>query len=154
MAITMNVVIVVVFMMKMGTLTMVVRICNYCNKKIPMSQKYCDCRNERLNEYNKQYYEENKEQRKLLNSKKWKDTRKIIIKRDAGMCNRCYVQLGLFVHDELQVHHIKPRITHPELVYDPENLITICKTCNLQLGTNGIDWEIKRFNQDFFEPKL
>lgn len=60
------------------------------------------------------------------------------------MCQRCYIKYGIINGDELQVHHIKPRITHPELMYDEDNVITLCKSCNVQLGLNGIDfdWEV------------
>lgn len=42
------------------------------------------------------------------------------------------------------MHHIKSRKNFPELMFDDENLITLCKTCNLQLGTKDkLDFEIR-----------
>ena len=71
------------------------------------------------------------------------------------MCNRCWVSLNVIETKDLQVHHIKPRSEYPELMYDPNNLITVCKTCNLALGTKGIlDWEVQKFNEDIDEPRL
>ena len=71
------------------------------------------------------------------------------------MCNRCWVELGFIETAQLQVHHIKPRSEYPELTFDPDNLITVCKTCNLSLGTSGkLDWEIQRFNEDYNEPTI
>lgn len=130
------------------------KVCNYCGKKYPDGES-CQCRIENSNEYSKNYYEENKERKKMLNSKRWKDLRIRTIKRDGGMCNRCWVELGIIETSQLQVHHIKPRSEYPELMFDPDNLITVCKTCNLALGTSGkLDWEIQRFNKNFDEPTI
>ena len=91
----------------------------------------------------------------MLNSKRWKELRERTIKRDGGMCNRCWVELGIIEKSNLQVHHIKPRAEYPELMFDPDNLITVCKTCNLTLGTSGeLDWEIQKFNKGLDEPTI
>jgi 5-methylcytosine-specific restriction protein A len=43
--------------------------------------------------------------------------------------------------EALQVHHVKPFHLHPELELDPENLITLCMSgdldCHLHLGHGG-----------------
>ena len=130
------------------------KVCSSCGKRIPDTQS-CSCQTVNGNEYSKQYYEQNKERKKDLNSKRWKDLRIRTIKRDGGMCNRCWVELGFIETSQLQVHHIKPRSEYPELTFDPDNLITVCKTCNLSLGTSGkLDWEIARFNEDYNEPTI
>lgn len=130
------------------------KICPNCSTKI-VSGEICDCRKESRNEYSKKYYEENKELKKMLNSKQWKDVRSMVIKRDGGMCNRCYVQLGTVNSNQLQVHHIKPRNKYPELMYEPNNLITLCKFCNVSLGTQEhLDFEIKKFNEEVNRVKL
>jgi 5-methylcytosine-specific restriction endonuclease McrA len=44
--------------------------------------------------------------------------------------------------DNLQAHHIKSWRDYPELAYDEDNLITVCKSCNLELGNkNKLDFE-------------
>lgn len=130
------------------------KVCNYCGKRYKETEQ-CSCITNNKNDYSKQYYEQNKERKKMLDSKRWKELRKRIIKRDGGMCNRCWVSLSMIERDNLQVHHIKPRSKYPELMYDPSNLITVCKTCNLALGTKEeLDWEVERFNEEFNEPKL
>jgi len=43
--------------------------------------------------------------------------------RDNPFCNKC----GLFGEE---VHHILPRHTHPNLIYDRTNLMTLCKVCH------------------------
>lgn len=124
---------------------MAYKICPHCNNKYDERDVYCECQKDRRNEYSKQYYEQNKELKKLLNSKRWRTVRRLVIQRDGGFCNRCYAQLGIFVTDDLQVHHIIPRSKRPDLMFDEDNLVTVCKTCNLQLGTRDkLDWDIKK----------
>lgn len=128
------------------------KVCSRCGKRYEEGDK-CNCHVKQDNEYSKSYYENNKERKKQLNSKRWKELRERTIKRDGGFCNRCWVLLNIMETSQLQVHHIKPRSEHPELMYDPDNLITVCKTCNLILGTRGeLDWEIQKFNKGFDEP--
>lgn len=71
---------------------------------------------------------------RILRTKRWSDKRWHIIKRDNGLCQRCLIKYSIFTYDNLQVHHIKPRIKRPDLIFEDSNLICLCKTCNLQLG--------------------
>ena len=48
---------------------------------------------------------------------------------------------GWHTIDNLEVHHIKSRIEFPELVYDIDNMVTVCHTCNLALGLKGLDFK-------------
>lgn len=128
-------------------------ICSSCGKRY--STKQCSCKKtENRNEYQKKYYEENSEHLKLLRTARWSRLRRVIIHRDNGICQRCYSKYGIITSDELQVHHILPRIKYPELIYDETNLITLCKTCNLQLGIQEeLDFEpqidLKNLDFDF-----
>lgn len=90
--------------------------------------------------YEKHHYKDPMAQ-KAVHSKKWQDTRREIIIADGGECQRCLILFGWHTVDNLQVHHIKPRTQFPELTYDNDNLITLCKTCNLAMGENGIDFD-------------
>lgn len=130
---------------------MKMKICSSCGKRVEIT-KSCTCsqkRKQERNEYQKEYYRKNKENLKLLTRKKWKDLRKVIINRDGGHCQRCKIKFGVIETDNLQVHHIKPRIEYPELMYDENNLICLCKTCNLQLGTSGkLDFEQDNDNKE------
>lgn len=115
------------------------KICT-CGKRVPFNET-CSCkliRKKQRNEYQKEYYKKNKESLKELTSKRWRDLRKSIILRDGGYCQRCFIKFGVINDKSLQVHHIKPRVEYPELMYDEDNLICLCKTCNLQLGVKGI----------------
>lgn len=93
----------------------------------------CECKKEK-----RKQYLENWEEDPLLNSYKWKKKRKEIIKRDGGICQRCLLKFGIINSEEIQVHHIKSRKNYPELALNDDNLICVCKTCNLQLGTRDI----------------
>ncbi|WP_078548817.1 HNH endonuclease [Litchfieldia alkalitelluris] len=53
--------------------------------------------------------------------------------------------------NNLQVHHIKPRIKYngtngyPDLRFEPSNLITLCQSCNTHFQTReqlDFDWEV------------
>ena len=132
---------------------MMFRQCKICKKKVPFNEK-CECEiKENKNNHNEwfnNYYETNKEELKKINNAKWKKTRKMIINRDGGYCQRCFIKFNVFITDNLQVHHIKPRSSFPELVYTPSNLVTICKRCNLELGTQTeLDFEFKPRSNDY-----
>lgn len=121
------------------------RICKYCRKLVDENSPHsCEGTNKKRLEYNKrkrEYYHKNKEAQKELTTTKWRKFRKVIINRDNHLCQRCFIKYGIINSGELQVHHIKPRINFPELMYDENNVVTLCKTCNVQLGLNGIDFE-------------
>lgn len=114
------------------------KICS-CGKRIPFNET-CSCKNNKndRNKYQKEYYRKNKESLKLLTQKRWRDLRKVIMNRDGNYCQRCSIKFEIIELENLQVHHIKPRVEYPELTFEESNLITLCKTCNLQLGTKGI----------------
>lgn len=116
--------------------------CMSCGK-LHLFNETCPCRKDiNRNDYQKDYYKKNKEVLAPLTSSRWRKLRSIIIKRDGSRCQRCFVKYGIITIDTLQVHHIKPRIKYPELIFDESNCITLCKTCNLQLGTQEqLDFE-------------
>lgn len=127
--------------------------CPICKRKVPINKK-CECqldqKKQNKNKHNKKYYEENKEYIGMIKNAKWLRLRKLIIERDGGYCQRCYVKHKTFKVDDLQVHHIKPRIDFPGLVYDDKNLITICRQCNIELGTSHeLDFDIEIKDIDY-----
>lgn len=121
-------------------------ICPHCKKIVDMSSHHCSGIDKSRLEYNakkRRYYQKNKETLKPLMSKRWQKFRLHIIERDNRICQRCFIKYGIINGEELQVHHIKSRINFPDLIYEEENVITTCKTCNLQLGTSDkldFDW--------------
>lgn len=81
------------------------------------------------------------ESTKELRSKHWYWFRQQILLRDGEECQRHLIKFNQHVYAPLEVHHIKPRETHPELMYDPNNVVTLCKSCNAKMGLNGIDFD-------------
>lgn len=114
------------------------KICTYCNKVVDDSH-VC------VNKPKRAKTKRTKESDKLINCKRWRDTRKQILQRDNYMCQRCYIKYGIINNDDLQVHHIKSRVDFPHLAYVDNNLVTTCQVCNLQLdsvqGDEKIDFE-------------
>lgn len=110
------------------------KICT-CGKLIPVNDR-CECKREADRARNKRKDERNPDEKKFFNSMRWKKLRKSIISRDGGHCQRCVYKYNVITSDNLQVHHIKPRVHYPEFRYDENNLITLCQSCNTQLGIN------------------
>lgn len=121
-------------------------ICKYCGKIVGQENHECPKKEREHQKYNaskREYYRKNKETLKPIMSKRWQKFRLHIIERDGRKCMRCYIKYGIINGKDLQVHHIKPRIYYPEKIFDEDNVITTCKTCNIQLGLEGIDFEWK-----------
>lgn len=122
-----------------------------CGKVIPERER-CTCKKEADRARNRRKDERNPEEKKFFNSAKWKNLRKTIISRDVGICQRCFYKFNRIEGLNLEIHHIKPRSKFPELRFEESNLITLCKSCNTQLGTKGeldFKWEV-----DEWEPVL
>lgn len=61
----------------------------------------------------------------------WRKLRKQIRMRD-GACVDCGAT------DGLTVHHIKPYRTNPDLALDPDNLVTLCRSCHGRREARGV----------------
>jgi 5-methylcytosine-specific restriction endonuclease McrA len=109
-------------------------LCANCRKFMPIGT-VCECQKARQKQSSKEYGKKHAEKFKMLKNKRWHVLRKQIIKRDGGHCQRCLINYNLITTSNLEVHHIKPRDKYPELTYEETNCVTLCKTCNLQLGT-------------------
>lgn len=112
------------------------KFCN-CGRKIELTEKCERCeaaRKQEKNAYERAYNKRRAEVQKPLKTARWHKLRRFIIHRDKGVCQRCLALCDVFNSKDLQVHHIKPRVKYPELIFDESNLITLCRTCNLELG--------------------
>lgn len=83
---------------------------------------------------------------KVKSSKKWKDLRKLVFERDSYTCQHCGVRGG-----KLHPHHIKPKILFPELVFQLQNIVTLCESCHKKTDTYG--YKVKKLikNIDYNE---
>jgi predicted restriction endonuclease len=68
----------------------------------------------------------------FLESKEWKDLRRIVVKTYGRKCMKC----GSTPKNPTMTHvdHIKPRKTHPELALNFDNLQVLCCKCNKAKG--------------------
>ena len=62
--------------------------------------------------------------RQVTRTKRWKALRAEILERDGYRCRGCGCG------GRLEVDHVKPVRTHPELSYDPGNLQALCPGCH------------------------
>jgi len=78
----------------------------------------------------------------FLRSYEWRRARYIALKKSNGKCQLC----GRSSHNGivLNVDHIKPRKTHPELALDQKNFQVLCGDCNHGKGNlDDTDWRKK-----------
>lgn len=114
-------------------------VCRYCQKIVPESGHSCIYDNhnrKKYNKYRKDYVEKNSETIKPLMSVRWRKLRLKIIARDSYHCQRCLIKYGIINGEKIEAHHIKSRLNYPELMFDENNIIAICQTCNVQLGND------------------
>jgi 5-methylcytosine-specific restriction enzyme A len=71
----------------------------------------------------------------LYQSAEWKELRKKVMHRDNYMCTKCKTKNS--ITNSLQVEHVKPKSIYPELMFDLNNVITLCKRCHAKTITFG-----------------
>lgn len=107
------------------------KICTSCGTKLKHSET-CACRKKYLAK------KANEKSDGFYSSARWRRIRAQVLKRDNHLCQRCLIKFNLIETEHLQAHHIKSREHYPELELEESNLICVCRTCNLQLGTNDV----------------
>ncbi|RTL86451.1 MAG: HNH endonuclease [Hyphomicrobiales bacterium] len=74
----------------------------------------------------------------VIRTRRWKALRIAVLRRDGFKCVECGAR------GDLEVDHVHPVRTHPELAYEPLNLQTLCVACHsrktrLEIGLGQID---------------
>lgn len=121
--------------------------CLYCGKevyKIPSwkgEKSYCsrECsfkfhRGENVYNYKNGKSTSKKHDWIRKNSKKFKDWRKFILKRDGNKCKKCGSK------DKLEIHHIIPFSLYPELVVLKMNGVVLCHKCHKDTDSYGVTY--------------
>lgn len=62
--------------------------------------------------------------KRVTSTRRWKVLRQQILERDGWKCRCCPERR------HLEIDHIKPVRTHPELAFDPRNLQALCGPCH------------------------
>ena len=93
-----------------------------------------------------------KERQKFYNTGKWKALR-LQKMQDQPICENCYYN-GCVVPAE-DIHHIESpfkkgytRIRKNELMFDYNNLMSLCKRCHSEYHSNKIKLNSKKYEQD------
>lgn len=71
------------------------------------------------------------ERQRLYASGEWRAVARSVKRRDKG-CVDCRSIV------ELHVHHIRSFAEHPELRLDPDNLLTLCRSCHIDRHRKGV----------------
>lgn len=125
------------------------KICSNCNKRV-LQKEVCQCKKAASKMRNKIRNERYAEEKKFFNSKEWKLLREKIIERDSGYCQRCLIKFNIIKSNTLEAHHIKSRKYYPELRWEETNLVTLCKSCNTELGTSDkLDFNFVRTEKEY-----
>jgi len=116
--------------------------CGVCGNIVPIGER-CSCSPKVKSESSKKH---------VSSQTRFQKLRKRMLKRDNYTCQRCVIKFGKrdhSIHEDLQCHHIKSWRDYPELAYDENNLIIVCRDCNLALGnSNVLDFEWQPPNQE------
>jgi len=122
------------------------RVCKTCGKtftpKVPSrilhgKDKFCSKECEKVKLIGKPAWNSGKGTRtsywqRFKNSSKWKRTRKAAFERDSYTCVWCG-KVGGILHPD----HIKPKSKFPELMFDLDNIRTLCRECHRKTDTYG-----------------
>jgi len=77
--------------------------------------------------------------KQFYNSKAWRDTRKIALRRDLYTCAYCYGRAE-------EIHHVIPltpeNINDPMISLNPDNLLSLCHNCHTKI-TKGFTGDLQ-----------
>lgn len=107
--------------------------CRKCRKKIEFGNSYCEECNTIIQTQRNSHKNKKIDPNSKINSSKWRKVREQVIIRDNGVCVLCFKKYNRIHSKGLEVHHIIKRIDDASLMYDLDNLITVCRECHEEL---------------------
>lgn len=69
----------------------------------------------------------------MLMDQKFNKVKSKILMTRGNSCQMCGIP---YSGESLQMHHVKPVTKFPELRYDPQNILVVCKECHKQIHSN------------------
>lgn len=100
--------------------------CNKCRKVIPMGNGYCEkCKPKRKDSIRKKKREDREKEKGVLSTSRWRKVRHAAMVRDQGCCRMCLLN-GYIEYRNLEVHHLLKRVDREDLMYNLDNLVTLC----------------------------
>lgn len=105
--------------------------CSKCRTLISYGERFCDKCKTATNKENKESLK-NKVVESTTKSSRWKALRRQILLRDK-MCLLCWNRDRFINMKGLQVHHIVKRVDDETLIYEPNNLVTLCRNCHEEM---------------------
>jgi len=87
---------------------------------------------------------------RMYQNPQWKELYKMVLERDGYKCKLCKNT------KKLHLHHTLPVCLYPELILEPEYIITVCSECHKKLHkTRYLRADtIEEFNQLFYDGKI
>lgn len=102
--------------------------CRGCRSLIDYGETYCDKCYSAVIKAKKDGLK-NKRVEATTKSSRWKAVRRRILLRDK-CCILCLNRDKYINLHNLQVHHIVKRVDDEDLIYEPSNLVTLCRNCH------------------------
>lgn len=123
--------------------------CIKCKKSIPMGESYCDEHKPNRRDYSKFKKKMNIEEDDTgeLSGRKWRSVRKRVLIRDLNCCRYCLVN-NYMEHRNLEVHHLRKRVDREDLIYDLDNLITLCHNHHKMLEDLPYEEQVRMLKLD------
>lgn len=74
---------------------------------------------------------------RLRRSELYRQWRRAVFERDGFQCRECGARSRKGHRVEIQAHHIKEFALHPELRFDVDNGLTLCRPCHVETPSFG-----------------
>lgn len=104
--------------------------CRACRKLIEYGNTFCsECKSKVTKE--RKTGLKRKDIEATTKDSRWKSVRMKVIQRDK-CCLLC-LKRGYIEYRTLQVHHLIKRVDDVNLIYEPSNLVTLCRSCHEEM---------------------